>query len=89
MTVFIVTYDLKKPGQSYEPLWKRLAAWKAVRALESTWFISTTSSAVELRDDLKRYVDENDRLFVGALGACAWHNIMGNSGDVLRQRAAA
>lgn len=28
MTVYAVSYDLKKPGRNYQPLWDRLAQWK-------------------------------------------------------------
>jgi hypothetical protein len=28
MTVYVVNYDLRKPGRNYQPLWDRLAAWK-------------------------------------------------------------
>ena len=57
MTVYAVSYDLKKPGRNYQPLWDRLAQWKAVRVLESFWVIDTNpSSAAALRDDLKQHV---------------------------------
>ena len=90
MTVYVVNYDLRKPGRNYQPLWDRLAAWKAVRGLESMWFIVTSSTAVQIRDDLKAYVDSNDGLFVGILGGAAWNNLQGQSGQfVLNQFAAA
>ena len=48
------------------------------------WFITTTSTADELRDDLQKYVDPNDGLFVAALvGRCAWFNLAGNSAQQL------
>jgi hypothetical protein len=83
MTVYVVNYDLRKPGRNYQPLWDRLAAWKAVRGLESMGFIATTATAIEIRDDLKVYIDANDGLFVGLLGASAWHNLQGHSGQFL------
>jgi hypothetical protein len=79
MTVYVVNYDLRKPGRNYQPLWDRLAAWKAVRGLESMWFIATSSTAVQIRDDLKGYIDANDGLFVGILAGAAWHNLQGQS----------
>jgi hypothetical protein len=91
MTVYVVNYDLRKPGRNYQPLWDRLGAWHAVRGLESMWFITTTSTADQLREDLQNYVDANDGLFVAALvGRCAWFNLSGNSAQhLLNQFAAA
>ena len=88
MTVYVVSYDLRKPGQNYEPLWDRLAEWKAARFLESDWLIDTNPGfAVSIRDDLKRYMDANDGLFVAALsGECAWHELMGESAQYLKKR---
>jgi hypothetical protein len=90
MTVYVVNYDLRKPGRNYQQLCDRLAAWQATRGLESMWFISTTSTADQLRDDLKNYIDANDGLFVAALiGRCAWYNLAGNSGQHLSAQLAA
>ncbi len=89
MTVYAVSYDLKKPGRNYQPLWDRLAQWKAVRVLESFWVIDTNpSSAAALRDDLKQHVDVNDWLFVAGLtGETAWTgSLWGLSAEYLLKR---
>jgi hypothetical protein len=89
MTVYVVSYDLRKPGRNYQPLWTRLAAWNAVRGLESMWFISTNTTAEQLRDDLRQYIDANDGLFVAALvGQCAWVLLQGNAGQYLLKQFA-
>jgi hypothetical protein len=74
MTAYIVSYDLKKPGRDFQPLWDRLAQWKATRVLESLWLIDTNPDwAIAIRDDLKQYIDGNDWLFVARLnGETAW-----------------
>jgi hypothetical protein len=81
MRVLLVSYDLRKPGQNYQPLWDRLAAWGAYRGLLSMWFVESDTVAAEaLRDDLSRYVDANDGIFVCELaGRYAWRNLMGNA----------
>lgn len=88
MTVYAVNYDLRKPGQNYQPLWDRLAQWKAVRALESFWLIEANpNSATAIRDDLKSCIDDNDRLLVAALsGEAAWHNLKPGSDQYLLKR---
>jgi hypothetical protein len=76
-----------KPGQNYEPLWDRRPNGRP-RVLESDWLIDTNPGfAVSIRDDLKRYMDANDGLFVAALsGECAWHELMGESAQYLKKR---
>lgn len=87
---FVVSYDLRKPGQNYEPLWKRLAEWKAVRVLESVWIIRWDSTAEKIRDDLGKYIDANDGLLVAALtGESAWRSLRGNSAESLKNAVAA
>lgn len=83
MACFVVSYDLRKPGKDYEPLWKRLGEWGAVRCLDSVWFIKWDTTDAKLRDDLRQHIDENDRLFVGTLSSGAWHNLQGSSGQTL------
>jgi len=85
MAVFVVSYDLRKPGRDYQPLWGRLAAWRAVRGLQSLWFINWDTNSTAIRDDLAKYVDPNDALFVGRLsGEAAWMGMQGTSGETLK-----
>lgn len=72
--IYIVTYDLREPGQNYdnllriiksEPAWARLGG--------SSYLIDTEESAVNLRDKYKRVLDSNDKLYVGIVKApAAW-----------------
>lgn len=64
---FLVTYDLKKPGQNYSDLYdaiKNLGEWQ--HPLESTWAIKTGTSvsADTLYERLRPYIDDNDFLFI-------------------------
>jgi hypothetical protein len=88
MTVYAVSYDLKKPGRDYQTLWNRLGEWKAVRALDSFWLIDAKpNSATVIRDDLKSYIDGNDALLVAALASeAAWHNLKTGSDQYLLKR---
>ena len=86
MTVYIASYDLRKPGRNYDALYRRLADWKALRVLESVWAIYTTSNAKTIRDDLKRYIDSGDGLLVAKLaGEAAWESLNGQSGPALKK----
>lgn len=75
MSKYIVTYDLRKPGQNYDELIKAIKTYKWAKVTESAWFVATTSTSAEVRDKLKAHIDAGDRLMVAALtGAAAWRN---------------
>lgn len=69
----LIGYDLDKPGQNYEKLSERikgLGAWW--HNLDSTWFVKTNKTAVQVRDHLQGVLDENDKLLVVAVTGDAW-----------------
>lgn len=72
--VYIVTYDLSTPGQNYEHLInliKQESNW--ARLGESSYLVTSRSTAVELRDKYKVALDANDKLYVGIASApAAW-----------------
>ena len=82
----IVCYDLCQPGRDYSKLISRIQQYRNVCKLtESRWLISTTAKCVQLRDDLQKYVDANDRIFVSALtGEAAWRNML-SSHETIKQ----
>ena len=61
---FLITYDLKTPGQQYQKLWDALNNLGAKRVLESVWYVKGNFTCVQLRDHLWRFMDSNDRLLV-------------------------
>ena len=74
MGIFIVTYDLNRPGQNYSELFEAINGigswWHCV---DSTWIVKSNLSAVQVRDRLSSRIDANDRLLVAALsGEAAW-----------------
>lgn len=81
--VYIISYDLRKPTQRYKELAERIKQYPSWALLgESVFLIETNSSAVEVRDNLKEFIDGNDTLFVGKIGApAAWK---GYSTDVTK-----
>jgi CRISPR/Cas system-associated endoribonuclease Cas2 len=86
---YLISYDLDKPGQNYSGLIDRLKQLGAVKILYSEWVLRTTSTAVQLRDDLKRFIDANDMLLVVALtGEAAWTKLMIDSASFKETLAA-
>lgn len=76
MSSKIIEYDLRNPDRDYEALYKAIKNYSTwAHVTESTWFIKTAETCVQVRDKLLKLMDGNDRLFVGELsGAAAWQN---------------
>jgi len=68
--VYVVSYDLRKPGQDYKNLFDELQAspgwW---HFLDSTWLIATSESANELYNRLRTHLDRDDSILVIQAGA--------------------
>lgn len=89
MAVYLISYDLDKPGQDYPRLVKELERLGAVRVLYSEWIFRSTSSAMEIRDWLQSFIDGNDMLLVVApTGEAAWTGLMVTN-DTFKQALAA
>lgn len=78
MTSKIIEYDLRKPGRNYDSLYAAIKSYEHwAHITESTWFIKTSASCVQVRDNLLQVMDANDRLFVAELsGTAAWNNVI-------------
>jgi len=76
MACYIVSYDLRAPGRNYEALYNAIKAYSTWAHInESVWAIVTSQKAKQVRDNLKSYMDQNDRLFVIKSGVeAAWSN---------------
>ncbi len=64
---YIITYDLNKPGQDYTTLINEIKKYDFIKVMESTWFVKSIKSADEISNSLKRFIDNNDRLFVSEI----------------------
>ncbi|PKM27771.1 MAG: SinR family protein [Gammaproteobacteria bacterium HGW-Gammaproteobacteria-12] len=75
MAVYMIGYDLNTPGKDYtkliDAIKKAYPNWW--HCLDSTWLVNTTSSAQQIRDHLKQFIDGNDKLLVATMGkGAAW-----------------
>lgn len=77
MALFFVNYDLVK-RKDYETLWAILRQYGGQRVLLSTWAIKRDNvTAAQIRDDLKGYVDKDDRLLVDqSVDWAAWNALI-------------
>jgi hypothetical protein len=73
----IVSYDLSKPGQNYEPLIQRIKKYESwARLGGSAYLIYTATEPKAVRDTLWALLDANDKLFVGtAPPPSAWQGL--------------
>jgi hypothetical protein len=76
MTCYIISFDLVKKGD-YEELYKSIKSYKKwAHITESTWSIVTDNTAEQIVDDLKKFMDPEDILFVIKSGEEAdWFNV--------------
>ena len=65
MAYFIVTYDLVHQDESgYQKLWDEMDRLGAAKYQDSSYFVELYTTALEIRDHLKSYVHDKDRLMV-------------------------
>lgn len=77
MKLYLISYDLNKPGKNYSELLEELRALGAKRILLSQWVLRSAHRVSDLRDDLKRLMDTNDRLLIVEIsGGWASRNTM-------------
>lgn len=67
----LVMYDLHKPAQDYPDLWAALESYPHCRLQQSVWAIRTTETPKQVREKLKPYIDNDDKLLVSTLGGWA------------------
>ena len=64
-SIFSISYDLTKPNQNYEGLYegiKSFGTWW--HQTGSVWFIRSDKDSSSIRDYLKQFIDDDDKLFV-------------------------
>lgn len=76
---FLITYDLKKPGQNYNELYEAIKGcgeWQ--HPLESTWVVKVGSgiSANEIYNHLRPNIDDGDFLFIVDITSREWQGWM-------------
>lgn len=86
MTTYMVGYDLGKPGRDYEGLSDYLKSLGGYwHNLDSTWLITTSKTAAEVRDGAKPYLDSSDKLLVARVSAPgAWKGFADSSSEWLK-----
>jgi hypothetical protein len=84
----MIGYDLNSPGQDYIALVEAIEhlGTKSRQCLNAAWLVVTDKTAVEIRDELKSYVDRNDHLLIAELsGDAAWRGADRNFSEGLKE----
>lgn len=72
----LVAYDLGAQRRNYQPLWNHLTELQATQILESVWLLENATTSLAVRDDLNRFIDANDFLWVSEIiSNSAWRGI--------------
>jgi CRISPR-associated endonuclease Cas2 len=84
MSVYLVAYDLVKEKKNakidYEKLWDELKRLEAHRTQLSAWLVNLDSSAKEVAEHLKQFMDYNDRIWVTKIFRGEYHFVNAMSG---------
>lgn len=75
MNTFLISYDLGLPEiySDYKILKKYIKSYIYwAKPLQSVWFIRTTKSVVEVRDEIKLRIDNNDKVLVIDVTGKSW-----------------
>ncbi|ERK31565.1 hypothetical protein [Clostridium intestinale] len=71
--VYIISYDLNKPGQDYNKLYDRIRTLNDYyHVLDSTWLVSTNKTAKEVYSVLQPVGDTNDNILVIQVTSNYW-----------------
>jgi len=81
--ILIITYDLSAPHQNYKGVLKEIKLYGTwARISESSYLIKTDRTPEKVRGRLLKYIDEDDKLFVGVLNApAAWYGLTDSISD--------
>ncbi|MCB2196767.1 MAG: hypothetical protein KQH79_12970 [Bacteroidetes bacterium] len=82
MALYFITYDLRK-SRDYQKLYDELKDFNAVKVLESTWcFNRVNTSAKNLRDYFKQFIDSDDGLLIDESKDWATYNTLGTPNNL-------
>lgn len=76
MVTYLISYDLHQPSLNNDELTQSLRSKGARRILNSSWSLTTSSSAEQVRSWVMQFLSEKDRVIICAVGEYASYNSM-------------
>jgi hypothetical protein len=83
MTVLLVTYDLKKPGQNYDEFYKVIKTHPWAKLSESSYAIVTDEAPKVIYAKLYSHIDGGDQLFIMTLANSWWGRASDQTPEVM------
>ena len=83
---YMIGFDSSSSGDNCQALLIRLDQLGAFPVLPSLWILQSRSSAIGLRNELRVYIDANDRLLITEIGSWAYSHLI--NGDKFLKIAA-
>src|ERR1044071_8626007 len=74
MVTYLISYELHQPSQNNDELTSSLRSKGGRRILSSSWSLTTTSSAEQVRSWFMQFLREKDRVIICAVGEYASYN---------------
>ena len=73
MAVHVISYDHNKQ-KNYPALYEAIKGISGTwcHPVDSTWYVKSDFTAVQIRDHLAQFIDSDDVLIVSVVGATAW-----------------
>ncbi len=88
MALYFLDYDVRSTNHDYQPLYNKLADFRAVRILDSQWcFNRINTTAGQLRDYFKQFIHPNDSLCVSEVTDWGTWNTSGSPNALQSERA--
>lgn len=85
--LYMVNYDLNKPGQGYSELFSAIEAiGPTFHILKSSWLIETTIGSQEIFNRLSPLIDANDNILVNQLNAGYWGQLPKTAWPWIKER---
>lgn len=87
MQKHLINYDLSNPGQNYDDLIAAIKAYDVWAYIcKSCWAVKSDKTDGQIRDDLCKHIDSNDKLFVCAFDGWASSNLSKEVVDWLKNK---
>jgi hypothetical protein len=86
MSILLITYDLNRPGQTYDQLLTFIKQHAWAKLSESSYAIQTSEAPQAIFTQISNLIDPNDNLYIVTLSSPYWGRGPQSVNDWLRQR---
>ena len=89
MALYLLTYDLNRPGQNYPSLFAHIEqCGNAWHGMQNVWFVESSMSAEKILDRVVAAADTGDKVWVSRITAAAWFGFPADGSKWVQTKAA-